>query len=83
MKKQSVLIQRAILFTAIVTLVAVAVGLPTFLLLNNYTAGKSAREALLPQARVLAQDAANGERFTAGATVFQQMEHESVCRGYT
>jgi len=73
MKKHSVLIRRAVLFTAIVTIVAIAVGLPTFLLLNNYTAGKSAREALLPQARAMAADVTNGDRFTGGATVFQQM----------
>ena len=73
MRKQSVLIRRALLFTAIVALVAVAVGLPVFLLMNNHYALQTARETLLPQARILAQTAAssNGDRFLGEAEMLR------------
>ena len=58
MKKQSVLIQRAVLFTAIVALVAVAVGFPVYLLLDARAGTESARASVLEQARELAGMAA-------------------------
>jgi len=65
MKKQSVLIQRALLFTAIVVLTAVAVGLPVFMLAHHRFAVSAAREAILPETRTLAEAAAEegGEAF--------------------
>ena len=54
MKKQSVLIRRALLFTAIVLTAAIAVGLPTGLLLSRNAAVRAARQELLPEARLMA-----------------------------
>ena len=73
MKKQSVLIRRALLFTAIVALVAVAVGLPTLLLLEDHFAVRAAREAVLDQARTLA-DAAASDALDAPAALFTAMD---------
>ena len=71
MKKQSVLIQRALLFTAIVALVAVAVGLPVYLLLDARAGTEAARAGALTQARELAGLAAeNVDRLSGGAAVF-------------
>ena len=60
MKKHSVLIRRAVLFTAIVAFAAVAVGLPVFCLLHTHFAAQEAQDVLLPQARTLAQAIENG-----------------------
>ena len=73
MKKQSVLIRRALLFTAIVALVAIAVGLPTLLLLEDHFAVRTAREAVLDQARTLA-DAAASDALDAPAAMFAAMD---------
>ncbi len=71
MKKQSVLIQRALLFTAIVALVAVAVGLPVYLLADARASMESARAGALSGGRALAEAAAMGaEQLTGGAAVF-------------
>ncbi|MEE1200338.1 MAG: ATP-binding protein [Christensenellales bacterium] len=61
MKKQSVLIQRTLLFTAIVALSAVAAGLPVFLTVHSQTALRSAREVLSAHVRSLASKTANPE----------------------
>lgn len=61
MKKHSVLIQRALIFTAIVSFVAVAVGLPAFMFAHNRFAMGAARETVLPQSRLLAEAAAEPE----------------------
>ena len=61
MKKQSVLIQRALLFTAIVLTAAIAVGLPTGLLLSRNAAVRAARQELLPEARLMAAAAQSGD----------------------
>lgn len=75
MKKQSVLIQRAVLFTAIVVLVTVAVGLPVSLLPAKWFSVNRAREAVLPQARALAQAAADTDGLPEGAaTLFEAQE---------
>ena len=58
MKKQSVLIRRALIFTAIVTLVAIAVGLPVYMFASSRFAIGAAREAVLPETRELAEAAA-------------------------
>ena len=58
MKKSSVLIRRAALFTAIVMLVAVAAGLSGLAVAWRLQADKAALDQLLPQARRLAQSAA-------------------------
>ena len=58
MKKSSVLIRRAALFTAIVTLVAVAAGMSAFAIADRLRADRAALGQLLPQARKLAQSAA-------------------------
>ena len=73
MKKQSVLIRRALLFTAIVALVAIAVGLPTLLLLEDHFAVRAAREAVLDQARNLA-DAAASDALDAPAALFAALD---------
>ena len=71
MKKQSVLIQRAVLFTAIVALVAVAVGFPVYLLLDARAGTESARASVLEQARELAGMAAeDAAQLSGGAAVF-------------
>lgn len=75
MKNQSVLIRRALLFTAIVLTAAVAVGLPVSLLLNRSIAVRSARETLLPQARQLAQ--------TASVSSNAQLRSEAAMLGYS
>ena len=62
MKKSSVLIRRAALFTAIVVLVAVAVGLSAYGIISRVQADGAARARLLPQARVLARAAADDAR---------------------
>ena len=61
MKKQSVLIRRALLFTAIVLTAAIAVGLPTGLLLSRNAAVRAARQELLPEARLMAAAAQSGD----------------------
>ena len=61
MKKQSVLIQRALLFTAIVLTAAIAVGLPTGLLLSRNAAVRAARQELLPEVRLMAAAAQSGD----------------------
>jgi len=74
MKKQSVLIRRALLFTAIVALVAIAVSLPVFLLMNNHYALQTTRETLLPQARTMAltaADSSGGDRFMSEAEMLR------------
>ena len=71
MKKSSVLIQRALIFTAIVALVAVAVGLPAYLLASRSFAIGTAREDVLAQARQLASAAdESDERFRGGVNLF-------------
>ena len=74
MKKQSVLIQRALIFTAIVALVAVAVGLPVYVLAHNRFAAGAARDAVLPQARALAQAASDSESdaLSGALSLFEQ-----------
>ncbi len=73
MNKQSVLIQRALIFTAIVSIVAVAVGLPVFLLANDRFCVGAARELVLPQTRLLAESAADADddAFHGGVTLVQ------------
>ena len=72
MKKQSVLIQRALIFTAIVALVAVAVGLPVHLLTSHRFAMNAAREDALAQARLLADTAGESDdAFHGGVNLFQ------------
>lgn len=75
MKKQSVLIQRALIFTAIVAFAAVAVGLPAFLLANRSFAMSAARESVLPQTRLLAQAAAEptADTFSGEVKAFECM----------
>ncbi len=58
MKKSSVLIRRAALFTAIVMLVAIAAGLSAFGIAYRVQADRAAFDQILPQARRLAQSAA-------------------------
>ena len=74
MKKPSVLIQRAVIFTAIVVSVAIAVGLPVYLLACSHFAGQTAREALLPQARVLS-DAAKDPSGASLNAALAMIEH--------
>ena len=72
MKKNSVLIQRALSFTAIVALVAVAVGLPVHLLAGRRFAMNAAREDVLAQARLLAEAADESEEaFSGGIRILQ------------
>ncbi len=66
MKKQSVLIQRALIYTAIVALVAVAVGLPVQLLINRRFAMNAAKEDALAQTRLLADAAGDSEEAFLG-----------------
>lgn len=66
MKKQSVLIQRALIFTAIVALVAIAVGLPVQLLINRRFAMNAAKEDALAQTRLLADAAGDSEEAFLG-----------------
>ena len=74
MKKQSVLIQRAVIFSAIVALVAVAVGLPAYMLACSRFAAGAARDAALPQARTLVQLATDAESgaFAGALRLFEQ-----------
>ena len=58
MKKSSVLIRRAALFTATVVLIAVAAGLSACMVANYLRADRAALNQLLPQARRIAQSAA-------------------------
>ena len=70
MKKSSVLIRRAALFTAIVLLVLVAAGLAAFGIIDRLQTDGAARAQLLPQARHLADaaaaDAKNGSALLKG-----------------
>ena len=59
MRKGSVLVQRAALFAAVVVLIAVAAGLSAFGLVNWWQTDAAVREQLMPQARVLAEMAAD------------------------
>lgn len=74
MKKQSVLIQRALIFTAIVALVAVAAGLPVYMLACSRFAVGAAREAVLPEARTLAE-AADDPAGAAFKSELKMLEH--------
>ena len=71
MKKQSVLIQRAWVFTAILLFVAVAAGLTVFLCAGR-SGPDAARETLLPQARALARSAGDDQWFVGASELFEQ-----------
>ena len=59
MKKGSVLVQRAALFATIVVCIAVVAGLSAFGLINWWQTDAAVREQLMPQARLLAEVAAD------------------------
>lgn len=59
MKKSSVLIRRAAFFTAIIVAITVVVALPVFHLIHRAQAAAAVRDQLLPQARLLADSAAD------------------------
>ncbi len=71
MKKQSVLVQRALIFTAAIVLTVIAVGLPVHVLLSGQFEDSAARERVLAQTRVLTDAAGDTERFSGALRMLE------------